>query len=83
MLSKESKSHPIIIDAKDLLKNPEAMLMQICEKIKIDFNVKMLSWPIGPRKTDGIWGQHWYKQVEASSSFKPFVKTEKISPLNI
>ena len=77
MLTKETQSIPIIIDARDLLINPEGMLRQICKKIKIDFDLKMLSWPSGTRETDGVWGQYWYKQVEASSSFKPFIETEK------
>ena len=40
----------------------------------------MLSWPSGIRKTDGIWGKHWYKQVEASTGFKPYTKTDRIIP---
>jgi hypothetical protein len=40
----------------------------------------MLSWPSGSRKTDGIWGKHWYKQVETSVGFKQYVKTNRIIP---
>ena len=40
----------------------------------------MLSWPSGTRKTDGVWGKHWYKQVEASTGFKAYVQTDKIIP---
>ena len=80
MLSEETKSLPIIIDAKDLLINPKGILIQICEKLKIDFDLKMLSWPSGTRETDGIWGEHWYKQVEASTNFKPFVETKRDIP---
>jgi hypothetical protein len=32
----------------------------------------MLSWPAGPRDTDGIWARHWYKEVETSTSFRPW-----------
>ena len=31
----------------------------------------MLSWPQGPRSTDGIWAKHWYANVEASTGFAP------------
>lgn len=80
ILSEETKSVPIIIDAKDLLVNPKGMIMQICKKLKIDIDLKMLSWPPGTRTTDGIWGSHWYKQVEASTAFKPFIETKKDIP---
>ena len=32
----------------------------------------MLSWPPGPRDTDGVWAQHWYAGVEASTGFAPY-----------
>ena len=80
MLLKETKSAPIIIDAQDLLQDPKKMLFKICKKLKIKFNEKMLSWPPGSRGTDGIWGKHWYKQVEASTGFNPYINTEKNIP---
>jgi hypothetical protein len=81
MLTKELGISPIIIDAQDLLREPKKMLIEICENLRIKFDDKMLSWPLGSRETDGIWGKHWYKQVEASTGFKPYVKTKKIIPL--
>ena len=41
----------------------------------------MLAWPSGVRQTDGIWGKYWYKQVEASTGFKPYNNTNKIIPI--
>ena len=55
--------------------------MEVCKNFRIEFDDKMLSWPPGVRKTDGIWGKHWYKQVEASTEFKPYVATNRIIPL--
>ena len=80
MLAKEMGTPPIIIDAQDLLREPKKMLVEICKNLRITFDDKMLSWPQGVRKTDGIWGRHWYKQVEASTGFKPYVKTNRIIP---
>ena len=40
----------------------------------------MLSWPLGSRRTDGVWGEYWYKQVEASTKFKPYKKTKRNIP---
>jgi len=31
----------------------------------------MLSWPQGPRATDGVWAKHWYGRVERSTGFEP------------
>jgi len=81
MLTKETGVSPIIIDAQDLLKEPRKMLIEICKNLKIKFNDKMLSWPPGGRKTDGIWGKHWYKQVEVSTGFNPYLKTDRTIPL--
>ena len=81
MLTKEVGISPIIIEAQDLLRNPKMILTQVCKNLRIKFDDKMLSWPSGPRETDGIWGKHWYKQVEASTGFKPYIKTNKIIPI--
>ena len=81
MLTEETGVSPIIIDAQDLLKEPRKMLIEICKNLKIKFNDKMLSWPPGGRKTDGIWGKHWYKQVEVSKGFNPYLKTDRTIPL--
>ena len=80
MLSQEIGTPPIIVDAQDLLQEPKKMLIEICENLKIKFDEKMLSWPSGARKTDGIWGKHWYKHVEVSTGFKPYLKTNRIIP---
>jgi len=80
ILFEEIGTPPIIIDAQDLLQEPKKMLINICGNLRIKFDEKMLSWPLGSRKTDGIWGKYWYKQVEASIGFKPYIKTDRIIP---
>ena len=80
MLVHDLGTPPIVIDARNLLEKPEEMLIKICKNFQIDFNKKMLSWPSGPRGTDGIWGQHWYKQVESSTGFKPYIKNNEVIP---
>jgi len=80
LLFHEIGAPPIIIDAQDLLQKPKKMLIEICKNFRIKFDEKMLSWPSGSRETDGIWGEHWYKQVEASTGFKSYAKTNRIIP---
>ena len=38
----------------------------------MNFSEKMLSWPAGPRDSDGAWAPHWYDAVNASTGFKPY-----------
>lgn len=58
-----------VIDAGDLAARPRAVLSALCGALGIDFDEAMLSWPAGPRATDGIWGKYWYASVWASTGF--------------
>lgn len=63
---------PPVIDAKDVLTGPRQLLGVLCRRLGLPFSEKMLSWPAGPRETDGIWAKHWYDRVEASTGFAPY-----------
>jgi hypothetical protein len=67
-----TKSAPPVIDAKDVLENPERMLRLLCEAVGVEFSESMLSWPPGMRETDGVWAKHWYKEVAKTTSFKRY-----------
>ncbi len=67
-----TKMVPSIVDAKDVLQNPERTLRLLCEAIHVSFDKSMLSWPPGLRETDGIWAKHWYDAVARSTSFEPY-----------
>lgn len=67
-----TKSIPPILDAKDVLENPERMLRLLCGAVGVDFSESMLSWPPGLRETDGIWARHWYGEVAKTTSFQPY-----------
>jgi hypothetical protein len=62
---------PPVVDAGDILANPEAVLSELCETLGIPWDKAMLAWEPGPRSTDGPWAPHWYATVEASSGFGP------------
>lgn len=62
---------PPVLDADDVLANPERMLRRFCEAIGVQFSEKMLSWPPGLRETDGVWAKHWYDEVAKSTGFAP------------
>lgn len=63
---------PPVIDSTDLLRDPEGILRALCEAVGLEFSERMLSWPPGPRPTDGIWARHWYGDVERSTGFGPY-----------
>ncbi len=63
---------PPVIDARDFLQNPEAMLRLLCDRLGVSFLPAMLSWPAGPRATDGVWAKHWYDAVWRSTGFQPY-----------
>ena len=67
-----TSSIPPIVDAKDVLENPERMLRLLCEAVDVDFSQSMLSWPPGMRETDGVWAKHWYGEVAKTTSFQPY-----------
>jgi hypothetical protein len=60
---------PAVVDAKDVLLDPERTLSALCKAIGIDFTDKMLSWPAGPHPDDGNWAPHWYDAVYKSTGF--------------
>ena len=77
---------PVVLDARDVLERPEAMLRALCEHLDVAFDASMLSWPKGPRDSDGVWGAHWYARVWESTGFAPYVRKgqdlpEELEPL--
>ncbi len=79
-IEQDSGMSPIVIDSKDVLMNPKNMLQKLCEKLEVPFSDKMLSWSPGKRDSDGVWGQHWYGNVEKSTGFQTYQKKEEEMP---
>jgi hypothetical protein len=63
---------PPVVDARDVLENPPRMLRLLCAALDVEFTEAMLSWPAGPRATDGVWARHWYQTVLQSTTFQPY-----------
>ena len=63
---------PPVLDAKDLLTDPPAVLESLCCRLSIDFDPAMLDWSAGPRPEDGVWAPHWYHNVHRSTGFMPY-----------
>ena len=61
---------PPVVDADEFLREPEAHLRALCERLGIPFTERMLAWPPGPRASDGVWAPWWYAAVERSTGFE-------------
>lgn len=72
----QTNSVPAIVDAKDVLQNPERILRLLCGAVGVRFDSAMLSWPPGLRETDGIWAKYWYDDVAKSTSFQLYKPRE-------
>ena len=62
---------PPVVDANDILADPERVLSELCARLGISWDSSMLGWAPGGRETDGPWAPHWYGAVEKSSGFGP------------
>ncbi len=71
---------PPVIDARDVLENPNRILGLLCDAVGVAFSESMLSWPSGLRQTDGIWAKHWYGEVAKSTSFRPYQSKRESVP---
>jgi hypothetical protein len=69
-----------VVDAADVLREPAAILSGLCSALGIAFQPQMLSWPAGPRPTDGVWAPHWYAAVQASTGFAAYDPTSPVVP---
>ena len=63
---------PAILDSRELLLDPTAVLTQLCEHLGLDFDSRMLRWDKGPLSEDGVWAPHWYHAVHQSTGFGPY-----------
>ena len=62
---------PPVVEGVDVLRDPAGTLSKLCAALGIPWTTSMLSWPAGPRATDGVWAPAWYDAVERSTGFGP------------
>jgi Sulfotransferase domain len=77
------REEPIVLDARELLLDPPAVLRRACADLSIPFEDAMLSWPAGPKPEDGVWAEYWYHNVHASTGFAPYKPPENPFPARL
>ena len=63
---------PVVLDARRLLLNPPAVLIEACRRLGLRFEPAMLAWEAGPKPEDGVWAPHWYANVHRSTGFERY-----------
>lgn len=63
---------PPVLDARQLLLDPEHVLRALCDRVGVPWEAAMLSWPPGPQPEDGIWARYWYDNLHRSTGFAPY-----------
>lgn len=71
----------LVLDSADLLADPRGRLTALCRALELPFDDAMLSWPRGRRDSDGVWAEHWYDAVWASTGFAaPRARAARVDP---
>jgi len=78
--SQEGSTPPPVLDARDVLENPERVLRLLCERIDVPFTKEMLNWEPGIRATDGAWAAYWYDKVAPTTSFGTYRPKDAVVP---
>lgn len=76
----ENGEAPAVLDARELLLDPKAVLKILCERLRIKFDEKMLTWKAGKRAEDGVWGDIWYENLHQSTGFVSYRKKSEPVP---
>ena len=73
----DAGQQPAILDSRELLLNPGAVLQKLCAHLEIPYTDDMLHWPAGARPEDGIWAPHWYHALHQSTGFSAYVEKDE------
>jgi hypothetical protein len=71
---------PPILDSRDVLNDPAAILGKLCDCVGLKFLPDMLSWKPGLRSTDGAWAPFWYNKVAETTSFGTYRPKDDVLP---
>lgn len=69
-IAQQTGTAPIVIDSATIRANPALALANLCAALGISYTDRMLHWPVGPKRYDGVWAAHWYGAVHRSGGFE-------------
>eukprot|EP00040_Diaphanoeca_grandis_P019935 m.105637 g.105637 ORF g.105637 m.105637 type:complete len:556 (-) comp27664_c0_seq1:47-1714(-) len=79
-LLREMGKDPIIVDSDLLKMNPKVVLSELCQRLGLEFDERMLTWPTGPKECDGVWAYHWYKTAHTTTGFSNYANAKLFPP---
>ena len=68
-LAVENGEEPAVVDAADLIRDPEGTIKAYCEKIDVPFVAEALSWQPGPVPDWEMWTE-WHEETQESTGIK-------------
>jgi hypothetical protein len=71
---------PTVLDAREVLLDPCAILSCLCTRVGIPFEETMLEWKAGPHPADGVWAPYWYHNVHRSTGFVSYCEKSEEFP---
>ena len=72
---------PLIIDANDLLADPERVLTSFCGAVGLPYEAgQEISWASGRHASDGAWADAWYQKVYRTTRLEPYQRRETVVP---
>lgn len=74
-LAEEGVDVPVI-SSDQLCSQPEWTLRTLCDRLEIEWDPAMLSWPAGPKECDGIWASTWYSSTHKTTGFSKQVQNK-------
>lgn len=67
---KEQGKIPLVLDSDELMLDPENYLRKLCDGLGLEYMDSMMQWEKGGIPEDGIWAEHWYKNVHNTTGFE-------------
>ena len=68
-LAVENGEQPAVVDAADLISNPEGTVSAYCKKLGVPFMAEALSWEPGEVAGWEMWGE-WHEEAQQSTGIK-------------
>jgi len=72
---------PAVIDANDVLANPQQVLGRFCHAVGMPFDPnKSIAWARGKHPRDGAWADDWYAKVYSTTHLGTYRPKETVVP---